>query len=384
MSPTRTIERRLPAASFRPDIRAALPGWLAARLIVVAALALAQLVELFHTGSRTSWQRFAARGLLGWDADWYQRIAAHGYGDLPTESVRFFPLFPVIGRVLGAGTWVGIGVVLLVVANVGALVAGALVHRLTLVSGGDPATAQRAATCFALAPPAFVAVMGYSESLAITLSLVFVIALLARRSRTAVVAGFLAGLARPSGIVLVVPALAVWVAEERRARWRLPVRTRARRAAVAAAPIAGTAVFLVWCQLVMGRWSLPYDLQAVPGLRGRTVDPLLTIGDAVVAVARVHFPASGHEITVIVAVALLAVGARRWPAAVSAWGAATVLVALTAERLGSLERYVWGSVVPVMTLAALGGRRFQRVLPVTLATGLAVLSVLALSGHYVP
>ncbi len=61
----------------------------------------------------------------------------------------------------------------------------------------------------------------------------------------------------------------------------------------------------------------------------------------------------------VLATVLILIGMRRWPLAVTAWGAAALFIAFTAERLGSLERYVWGSVVPIMTLATLGGPRFK-------------------------
>src|SRR4051794_41945278 len=37
-------------------------------------------------------------GLLGADAAWYRDIARAGYGGLPAEGLRFFPLFPLLGR----------------------------------------------------------------------------------------------------------------------------------------------------------------------------------------------------------------------------------------------------------------------------------------------
>ena len=370
------------SSSWRDDARAALPGWVAARLIVVVALVAARTLDGLQHGPLTVWEGFARHGLLGWDAEWYQRIAVHGYGALPDESYRFFPLVPLIARYLGAGTWFGAGVVLVLVANVGALACGALVHRLALQTGHDHATARRAATCFALAPPAFVLVMGYSEAVALTLAVLFVVALLARRFGLAAVSGVLAGLARPTGLLLAVPAVALWIAAERRAHGRLPARQRARWLLAAVAPMVGTGLYLAWCGATTGRWTKPFAVQAVPGLRGSTVDPFSTISGAVRDAMALR--PSGHQLTVLVGVALLVVGARRWPVALTAWAAATLLVAFSAERLGSIERYTWAAVTPLLTLAALGPRSFQRLLPVVLGAGLGVLATLAFTGHYVP
>jgi hypothetical protein len=378
------LSRRPIVASWEPDLRVALPGWLAARAVVLAALLISVVGRQLSGGSQTLWQQFASRGLLGWDADWYQRIAARGYGGVPTEGLRFFPLYPLTARVLGVGTWVGTGLVLLLVTNLCALLAAALVHRLTLAAGADGATARRAATYFSIAPPAFVLVMGYSEGLAISLALVFVLALFSAPAASTIIVGVVAGLARPTGLLLAVPAFVIWITEERASGMRLPVRLRAYRIATVLAPVTGTALYLLWCQVAWGRWSLPFDVQDVPGLRGHVVNPLTTMVQAVTNIASGHLHNDGHELTVLITVALLVVGARRWPVALTAWGVASALLMFTAQNLGSLERYAWGSIVPVMTLAAVGGRRWHRAMPVALTLGLAAFATLAFTGHYVP
>jgi hypothetical protein len=303
---------------------------------------------------------------------------------VPPEGLRFFPLYPLVARVLGAGTWIGAGIVLLLVANVGALLAAALVHRLTLAAGADPATARRAAIYFSIAPPAFVLVMGYSEGLAISLALLFVLALFSAPTPSTIVIGVLAGVVRPTGLLLAVPALVMWLQDERSGGRRLPVRDRLSRMAAVLAPVAGTGLYLLWCQAAWGRWSLPFDVQDVPGLRGHFVNPFSTMVQAGTNIASGHLSNDGHEITVLITVALLVVGARRWPVALTAWGVASALVMFSAQHLGSLERYAWGSIVPVMTLAAVGGRRWHRAMPVALTVGLGVFATLAFTGHYVP
>ena len=320
MSVPVALARRPIVASWEPDVRAALPGWLAARAVVLAALLVSVVWREIGGGSQTLWQQFASRGLLGWDGDWYQRIATHGYGGLPLEGLRFFPLYPLIARVGGAGTWIGSGIVLLLVANVCALIAAALFHRLTLAAGADPATARRAAIYFSIAPPAFVLVMGYSEGLAITLALLFVLALFGAPTPTTIVIGVLAGLVRPTGLLLAVPALVIWLQQERAGGLRLPVRARARHLGTVLAPLAGTALYLLWSQAAWGRWSLPFDVQDVPGLRGQVVNPFSTMAQAVTNIASGHLSNDGHEITVLITVALLVVGARRWPVAADGLG----------------------------------------------------------------
>ncbi len=108
-----TTNRRLATlGSWEADLRAAVPGWLMARVALVGALVLTRVIELFQADHGTGWQTIGRWGLLSWDANWYQRIAVHGYAALPQESLRFFPLYPLLGRILGAGTWVGTGIAL--------------------------------------------------------------------------------------------------------------------------------------------------------------------------------------------------------------------------------------------------------------------------------
>src|SRR5258708_7296124 len=93
-------------------------------------------------------------GLFAWDAGFYRGIAVHGYGygAIPGEAVRFFPLFPLAGRGLGVVLGGHADWALLVLANGSALVMAALLHRLVLVEKHDPALARRAAWLVALVP----------------------------------------------------------------------------------------------------------------------------------------------------------------------------------------------------------------------------------------
>src|SRR5437763_4877392 len=112
---------------FWVDRRVSFPGWLVARVIVLAAVPAARYV--LRRGFRPPIPVVRAHtGLMAWDADWYRRIAVSGYAALPRSALRFFPLYPLVGRVVavplgGHADWA-----LLAVANVLALVLGCLVH----------------------------------------------------------------------------------------------------------------------------------------------------------------------------------------------------------------------------------------------------------------
>src|SRR5262249_8961069 len=74
----------------------------AARVVVVAALALVRFVAHNLPGHVPGHGGVPVRttGLLGWDAGWYENIAEHGYHGAGPDSLRFFPLFPLVGRFL--------------------------------------------------------------------------------------------------------------------------------------------------------------------------------------------------------------------------------------------------------------------------------------------
>src|SRR4051794_990489 len=92
--PEATVGGRAPqqsaTARLREDLRVVLPSWVAARALVAVAWFLAAAVADHEvTGGRTIHQ---ASGLLGWDGGFYRTIAEAGYGALPAEALRFFPL----------------------------------------------------------------------------------------------------------------------------------------------------------------------------------------------------------------------------------------------------------------------------------------------------
>src|SRR5436305_5686593 len=333
---------------------AALPGWIVARVIVLVAAAAGRFV--LHRGFRPPITVIRAHtGLMSWDADWYRRIATVGYAGLPHSALRFFPLYPLLGRavapLLGGHTdWA-----LLLIANGLALVLGALVHRLALAEGAGDDLARRAAWLTALAPPAFVLVMGYSEPLSLCLAVSCFLALRGKRWGWAAAAGFLAGLARPVGVLLVVPAaIEVW-------RARSGTGLAAKLAAVAA-PAAGAGVFLAWVGIRFGDLLLPLRDQQQEGLRGKTVNPLLTVIRAGRGLATGDLGRQAHFITVFVAIALVVVVLLQWPASYGAYTAATVLAAMAADHLGSLERYVYGAFPVVLALALIAdGEQRERI-----------------------
>ena len=305
----------------------AVASWLGARTVVSLAFLLAHGLSghLHHTlaaaggsGAFTTHDRLA-QGLLGWDASWYSAIAAHGYAGVGHASLRFFPLTPMAAWIVGGLLGIGPGDGLLVVANAAALVAGILVARLAWRELGDGPTGRRATWLLSLSPAAFVLAMGYAEPLFLALAAGVFLAVRPKRQQghgtqhwwVAAVLGFMAGLARPQGVLLSL-GVAVEAWREIRARkagllGREPgagagdsvaapagfpaVRTPAMAAGPALAPwrsnagpivatlapLAGGGSYLLWVAWRYGGLFTPLSIQTSAARRGGFADPVATL-----------------------------------------------------------------------------------------------------------
>jgi hypothetical protein len=375
-----------PAERARRDIGRALPGWLVARAAVAISLVAAHLVYHYMRPPGAAVARHLEEGLLGWDAAWYEDIASHGYEPLPRVGLRFFPLLPLLARPLGWLLGGRYGVALLVLANVSALVLGALLHRLALAETGDAALARRAAWMVALTPPAFVLAWGYPEALSGCLAVAAFLALRTRRWGLAAGAGLLAGLTRPVGVLLALPAAIEAARGWRHAGWGERVR---RAVAVAGAP-AGSLLYLAWVGARFGDPSLPFSVQQGPRFRGAVANPVVVLWDAWTRLlggdlTRGFRGNALHAPWAVVVIVLVVIVFRHWPVSYGAFAATTVLVALSTERLGSFERYAFGAFPVVLALAVLGRRPVaERCIVAVGALTVTLYGTLALLGAYVP
>lgn len=361
---------------------AASPGvvsFLTARVAVLAALALTRYL-VTNLGAEDPSGR-PPSGLVGWDASWYLRIIESGYDHLPWESMRFFPLLPLLAKVLHP--FLGARLALLVVVNVAALAAGVLLERLARYeSGGDRALASRAAWYLAFLPPAFVLAMGYAEALLILFSIAMFLALRRRRWGWAIAMGLLAGLCRPLGVLLIIPAVIEGCRDLRRAR----TGERVLRALSAVAPGLGGLTYLGWSWIAHGDPLRPLRLQQEYDRRGGFENPVTRLAEAAGQLADGADLGSGlHFPWAIGFLVLLVVCFRRWPASYGAFAAAVLLVALSASNLDSLERYGLSAFPLVLALAGiLRAPWLDRAALVLMGCGLTTYATLAFLGSYVP
>lgn len=371
------VDGDAPSPSARPagwswwlDVRASLVPFVVARLVVGAALAVArQLASGDHLSAAASARVHA--GLLGWDAGWYESIAAHGYGGAGHDALRFFPLFPLLARGLAVLPGVSVGAAVVVVANVSALAGTALLVTLVRRETGDDELARRAVWLLSLAPPAFTFVMGYAEGTLLVLAVGTFLALRTRHFVLAAGLGVAAGLTRPLGALLLVPAA---VEGLRHLAGTRPAE-RVGRAVAVLGPAAGTGAYLAYTGWRYGDAAAPLREQVEGAHHGHLTDPLVTLAHDASYLAHGHHLGEGlHLPWVVVVVALLVVTFRTWPASYGAFALAVVAVALTGSNLDSFERYALSAFPLVLAGARLTAD--ERVLRVVL-----VLSGCALLGY---
>jgi hypothetical protein len=363
-----------------PAVRIALPAWVIARALVTVAYLTARYLErhghlhdaLAHTTVR--------QGLLAWDGAFYADIAQHGYAALPQPALRFFPLTPLLGRAVG---WIGVGprVGVVIVANLAALAAGTLLVLLVRSEGFAPGVARRSAWILALAPSAFVLVLGYAEAVFLVLAIGIFLAARRRHWWVVIALGVLAGLSRPSGFVVAVP-----VAIEAVRAWRsAPVAERVRAAIAVVAPFVGTAAFLAWVDHVFGDGLLPFRVQTRANLKGAFTDPVSSISDAVSGMFHGHIGTGLHVPWMIVVVVLVVLAFRRLPASYGAFAVAAVASAVTSANLDSFERYALGA-FPILIVAALllTDRRWAIAAITASSLAMTAYATLAFAHAYVP
>jgi hypothetical protein len=363
---------------FGDDLVAAVPGWLVAR----AAVALGYLIAVvacdeLSTSGRTLQLR---QGLFSWDAAWYRDIAQHGYDGVAREGLRFFPLVPLVTRALSIPLFGHVGLALVLIVNVAGLGAGIVLHRLVREETGNRVLSVRAAWLLALLPPAVVLVLGYAESVALLLVISAFLMLRRQRWWAAFLLGVLAGLCRPTGMLLALPALIEALRGWRGARDRL-----GRLAAVIGAPI-GTALYLGWVGWKYDDWALPLRLQNATDLRGGWDDPLSAVWGSVKALVSdgrigdgLHVPWIGLFAVLLVVVFV------KLPVSYGVFSAAVLGLALSAHNLGSFERYGLFAFPLVIGLALVSSEpRVERAVLVACGAALAGFTTLIFVGAFVP
>lgn len=182
----------------------ALAIYLGSRLLVFLGVLFG---KTYITLGNDTWLGGAAwyHRLLRWDSEWYALIANEGYkynGDPgQTQTVVFYPLYPMLSRL--AGGVVGIETIdaMLLVSNAAAVVAILLLFKLVREQFDDR-VALAAVAMISFFPSSVFLSAGYTEPVALLLMVGFFLALARERFALAALLAGLAVATRSSGIIL--------------------------------------------------------------------------------------------------------------------------------------------------------------------------------------
>lgn len=180
------------------------------------------------------------QGLCRWDCGWYLTLATDGYSK--AQHAAFFPGYPLLARIVGAVLPLPMNMVLVLVANLCALVAYPLVYRVfERVSNAQ--TASLALTLLVAWPFAFFQAAGYTDGLTLLTTALAIWLALERRHLLAGVALGAAGLTRHlallAGLLLVIEQL-------RQADWDLKRAVKSWNVLGLVIPLALVALYPVF------------------------------------------------------------------------------------------------------------------------------------------
>ncbi|MGD9794453.1 MAG: hypothetical protein AB7V43_13325 [Acidimicrobiia bacterium] len=367
-------------SSWRPDAVAALAPFLVARVLVAMAYVVALIVrDRVLIGHEEPEQ--LSYGLGAWDGAWYLKVAKWGYGGSPHETMRFFPLYPLLSEVIAFPARGHELLALVVVANVTAFAALVLLHRLVRERLDDVDLARTSVWAMALFPGAFVLSWAYAEPLLLVCSLACAIAAHRRAWWWAAAFAVLAAMSRPTGVLL-----GGFIITEVIGRWRHADGEERREMACAMfAPLVGLALVFAHSWWVDGEALAPLRVQEP--LRGDLVDPVTRIVRAITDLFGEQRLADGlHAPFALFLVALAAVAVRKLPRSWAVLAVGGVCVALAADNLNSLERYGL-NIFPIVVAAGWVVRRWRWIETPAIAAmagATVALTALAWLGPYVP
>lgn len=320
------------------------------------ALWLAALLSLFVAAELGSVSPFHAAAWAHWDSGQYLSIATHGYDVHRCHATgwcgnaAWFPAYPWLIAALHA---LGVSAVSagVAIAWVFAAVTLWLVWRL--------AESSLALAYAAFAPGYVYQFAVYPMSMFVAASLAFLLCLRERRWGGAAVAGFVAGLTYPIG-VLVLPVVAL-----------LYVGWTTRRVVPTALttlpPLAAFGAIVLVQRVQTGRWSAFFDVQRHYG--HGLHDPFSTTATLIGDIGRSHgWGAAPYVQTLLVTIVVVlaaAVALRRRDLLLLLWTVAAWALPLTQANVS-----VWRSQDALLPVAPLVGR-----LPRAVALGLVAVSL---------
>ena len=181
---------------------------------------------------------------MRWDAGWYEEIARNGYiwnGPREQSAFAFFPVYPMLARVVSWGLGGDVKSALFLISNISFLVFLLYLHKICAFEF-DSETAERTVLLVALFPLSYFYSAGYTESLFLALAAGSLYH--ARTGRWWIAAGLsgVAALTRLAGMALLLPLA-----------WEWHSRRRSRLEALGLLlPPAALGLFMLFCWRVTG------------------------------------------------------------------------------------------------------------------------------------
>jgi Gpi18-like mannosyltransferase len=211
------------AARFNQTVREVLLDFLATRVAVIVIAELAAVIVGQRPGTHVQESRTLLLAVWGrWDAVHYLDIATQGYQG---TDMAFFPLYPFLIRIVGAlaGNHLIAG---LLISNT-AFFFGLLFLYKLIEHEFDRPVARRAIFYISVFPTAVFFSAVYPESLFLMLTVASFYYLRSHRWWLSGAIGFFAALTRVEGVLLLVPFLIEWLAQNRYRLQRRELRSQA-------------------------------------------------------------------------------------------------------------------------------------------------------------
>ena len=200
--------------TFPPELRYILSLFISTRIVLTLIGLVAYAVLPTGYGKQTSWSSYKWLDMWGvWDSRWYMDIAQNGYStatklpDFPNQTnFPFFPLYPLLMRLLGnllGGHYFWAG---LIISNVCLLLSCYVLYKLIEMQWGLK-LAFRSVKYLFLFPVSFIFSGVFTESLYLLLSLLCFYLAKRRQWWLAGLCGALLSAARPLGVLIALPLL---------------------------------------------------------------------------------------------------------------------------------------------------------------------------------
>ena len=326
------------------------------------------------------WKALAGQWMQ-FDSGHYQAIATSGYSFYNQEwpNIAFFPLYPLLIRLLLPITGGRVAVAALLVSHIALFVALLLLYDL-VARDFNPPVAYRAVVLLLVFPTSFFFVAGYTESLALALVIGAVWAMRRQRWYLAGIAGALLALTRLPG-VLIAPILGLTFLQHHDWQWRALLRPAILAVLL---PPLGLGLFMLF---QWWRFGTPFAFLIAQERWGNEISPPWAIPQVLLQTipTSVDWPMRAFQLVTWLSFAGLMLGALlRLPLAYGL----TMLLLLTPPYLsnyhGSFPRYVLVGFPAFVVMALLAQRLWVRqALVTTMLLFLVVGVLLFVNGFWV-